>query len=60
MTLEEQKIQVGVSDLLDVLYKKEVELIIQKQEVSLKINEIIAMINLYQALGGVDFFSSSL
>lgn len=60
MTLEEQKIQVGVSDLLDVLYKKEVELIIQKQEVSLKINEIIAMINLYQALGGVDFFSNSL
>lgn len=60
MTLEEQKIKVGVSDLLDVLYKKEVELIIQKQEVSLKINEIIAMINLYQALGGVDFFSNSL
>lgn len=60
MTLEEQKIQVGVSDLLDVLYKKEIELIIQKQEVSLKINEIIAMINLYQALGGVDFFSNSL
>ena len=60
MTLEEQKIQVGVSDLLDVLYKKEVELIIQKQETSLKINEIIAMINLYQALGGVDFFSNSL
>lgn len=60
MTLEEQKIQVGVSDLLGVLYKKEVELIIQKQETSLKINEIIAMINLYQALGGVDFFSNSL
>lgn len=60
MTLEEQKIQVGVSDLLDVLYKKEIELIIQKQEASLKINEIIAMINLYQALGGVDFFSNSL
>lgn len=60
MTLEEQKIQVGVSDLLDILYKKEIELIIQKQEASLKINEIIAMINLYQALGGVDFFSNSL
>lgn len=60
MTLEEQKVQVGVSDLLDVLYKKEIELIIQKQEASLKINEIIAMINLYQALGGVDFFSNSL
>ena len=60
LMLEHQKAQVGVSDLLGVLYKKEVELIIQKQEVSLKINEIIAMINLYQALGGVDFFSNSL
>lgn len=60
LMLEHQKAQVGVSDLLGVLYKKEVELIIQKQETSLKINEIIAMINLYQALGGVDFFSNSL
>ena len=60
LMLEHQKAQVGVSDLLGVLYKKEVELIIQKQEASLKINEIIAMINLYQALGGVDFFSNSL
>jgi len=27
----------------------------KKQEISLKINSIIAMISLYQALGGVDF-----
>ena len=40
---------------MDLLKRKESLLATKKQEVSLKINSVIAMIGLYQALGGVDY-----
>jgi multidrug efflux system outer membrane protein len=49
--------QAGTADNLDILFKKEQQLITQKQEVSLKINEIISAINLYKALGGIDYIT---
>ena len=48
--------EAGTADSLDILLKKEQLLISKKQETSLKINDIIAMINLYQALGGINIF----
>lgn len=56
--LMKKKENLGVADRLNSLYQKEIELVSEQQVVSLKINEIIAMINLYQALGGVDFFNA--
>ncbi|MCD8024638.1 MAG: TolC family protein [Candidatus Gastranaerophilales bacterium] len=48
---------IGMADNVDVLIRKENLLLSKKQEVSLKINEILALIQLYQALGGVDFYN---
>lgn len=55
MALAEEREKIGTADRLDLLMKKESLLATKKQETSLKINSIIAMIGLYQALGGVDF-----
>ena len=45
----------GISDNLDMLMQQETVISSQKQLVNSKINKIISSINLYQALGGVDF-----
>lgn len=55
MALAEEREKIGTADRLDLLMRKESLLATKKQETSLKINSIIAMIGLYQALGGVDF-----
>ena len=47
--------EAGTADNLDLMFYHEKLLITQKQTVSSAINKIIAAINLYQALGGVDF-----
>jgi len=53
------KQEAGVADNLDMLFQKERLIVSKKQTVSSKINEIISAINLYQALGGVDFIPGS-
>ena len=45
----------GTADNLDIMFQKQKLIISKMQTVSAKINEIISAINLYQALGGVDF-----
>ena len=55
MALAEEREKIGTADRLDLLKRKESLLATKKQEVSLKINSVIAMIGLYQALGGVDY-----
>ena len=45
----------GTADNLDLILQEEKLLISKKQAVSSEINKIISAINLYQALGGVDF-----
>jgi len=58
--LIDYKNSIGMADNLDKLYKREEYILSEKEEASHKIDEIIASINLYQALGGVDFTGSSL
>ena len=47
--------EAGTADNLDLLFYREKLLISQKQAVSSEINKVISAINLYQALGGIDF-----
>lgn len=47
--------EAGTADKLDLLLQEEKLLASKIQTVNAKINEIISIINLYQALGGVDF-----
>lgn len=54
----QKKENLGIADRLNSLYQKEIELVTEQQVVSLKVNEIIAMINLYEALGGINFFNT--
>ncbi len=54
----QKKENLGIADRLNSLYQKEIELVTEQQVVSLKVNEIIAMISLYQALGGINFFNA--
>lgn len=54
----QKKENLGITDRLNSLYQKEIELVTEQQVVSLKVNEIIAMISLYQALGGINFFNA--
>lgn len=54
----QKKENLGIADRLNSLYQKEIELITEQQVVSLKVNKIIAMINLYEALGGINFFNT--
>lgn len=56
--LMQKKENLGIADRLNSLYQKEIELVTEQQVVSLKVNEIIAMISLYQALGGINFFNA--
>lgn len=56
--LMQKKENLGIADRLNSLYQKEIELVTEQQVVSLKVNEIIAMISLYQALGGISFFNA--
>ena len=56
--LMQKKEQLGIADRLNSLYQKEIELVTEQQVVSLQVNELIAMINLYQALGGINFFNA--
>lgn len=56
--LMQKKENLGITDRLNSLYQKEIELVTEQQVVSLKVNEIIAMISLYQALGGINFFNA--
>lgn len=58
--LMQKKAELGTADKLKVLLQKEADILAKKQEVSLKINEILAMINLYQALGGINMFTENL
>ena len=51
----EIRIDAGTADKLDKLIQEEKILISKKQYVSSYINKIITSVNLYQALGGVDF-----
>jgi len=55
LELTKLKEEAGTADKLDLLLRKEVLITSQKQAVSAEINKIIAGINLYQALGGVDY-----
>lgn len=54
-SLIQTKEKIGMADDLDLLMKKEAVLTAQKQAVSNRINSLVAMIGLYQALGGVDY-----
>ena len=47
--------EAGTADSLDLMLYREKLLITRKQTVASEINKIISAINLYQALGGVDF-----
>ena len=49
------KEEAGTADNLDLILQEEKLLISKKQVVSSEINKIISTVNLYQALGGVDF-----
>ena len=52
--LAQDKYKIGASSSIDELLAKESHLIMQKDEVSSKINTIITTIGLYKAAGGVD------
>lgn len=54
--LAKDKNQIGVSGKIDVLYAREAHLMMQKEEVSNKINTIISTISLYKAAGGIDLY----
>ena len=55
-SLMEDKHTIGASSDLDVLYAKEAYLAVKKEEVSNKINSLIATIGLYKAAGGIDLY----
>ena len=55
--LAKDKNEIGASAKIDVLYAKEAYLMLEKEEVSNKINSIISTIGLYQAAGGVNLLN---
>lgn len=55
-TLAQDKNKIGASANLDVLYAKEAYLLTKEEEVSNKINSLIATIGLYKAAGGTDLY----
>ena len=57
--LVSRKEEIGTANIIDSLVKQEELLLVRQQNVSSKVNEIIASINLYKATGGVDVFSAS-
>jgi len=54
--LAQDKNKIGASGNIEVLYSKESYLMAEKEEVSNKINSLIATISLYKAAGGVDLY----
>ena len=52
--LAKDKNKIGASGNIDVMYAKEAYLLIEKEEVSNKINMLISTISLYKATGGMD------
>lgn len=52
-----QKNEIGAASALDVLYSDEQILLVQRDEVSNKINCLISAIGLYKAVGGQDLYS---
>ncbi len=54
LNLEKQKI--GAASILDNLYSRQADLIVQKEEVSNKIDCLISVISLYKAVGGKNLF----
>lgn len=52
-----EKCKIGMADNLDLLLKQEQVLLSEKQEVALNGNYIIATINLYKAIGGIDYLN---
>ena len=57
--LVSRKEEIGTANIIDSLVKQEELLLVRQQNVSSKVNEIIASINLYKATGGVDVFTTS-
>ena len=57
--LMQDKNSIGSSSELDVLYAKQAYLLVKKEEVSNKINSVIAVIGLYKAAGGIDLYTLS-
>ena len=55
--LVKDKYEIGAASNLDVLYAKEIYLAVKKEEVSNKINSLIATISLYKAAGGIDLYN---
>lgn len=55
--LMEDKRQIGAASDIDVLYSKEAHLLMEKEEISNKINYLISTISLYKSVGGVDLYS---
>ena len=58
LTYTQIREEAGTADSLDLIFQEQRLLNAKMQTVSAKTNEIIAAINLYQALGGVDFSES--
>lgn len=58
LELTKRKEDAGTADKLDLLLREEILIQSQKQALSAEINKIIAGINLYQALGGIDYTES--
>ena len=58
LELTKLKEEAGTADKLDLLLREEILIESQKQATSAQINKIIAGINLYQALGGIDYTES--
>lgn len=57
LTLMQHKNQIGAASNVDVLYSRERELLVEKEQVSNKINYLISTITLYKAVGGQDLFT---
>ncbi len=48
---------IGAASNIDILYSKEALLLIEKEQISNKINYLISTISLYKAVGGVDLYT---
>lgn len=55
-SLVNDKAKIGAASELDVLTAKEAQIMTQKEEVSNKIDSILATISLYKAVGGVNLY----
>lgn len=51
------KNEIGAASDLDVLYRKEQDLLVQQAEISNKINYMISVIGLYKAVGGQNLYN---